>query len=131
MIDPSKDPRKSGAPIILPSIKSLTDAEASKDAKYSNGDLTQNQKKKIHRKAKWAAQRCAGKEAAEEVEQEATSAEDSCHDEKSNMDSSGEEANSSAAKDKPPLAVGTKDGHQGRKRGSLGPDDGASQDDSA
>ncbi|KAL3518469.1 hypothetical protein ACH5RR_021058 [Cinchona calisaya] len=122
MIDPSKDPTKSGAPIILPSSKSktLTEAEASRDAKISNGDLTKNQKKKIRRKAKRAAQRCSGKEAAEDTEQEneATSAEESCHDEKTNMDSSEEQANSSAAKDKSPLAVGTKDGHQGRKRGS-------------
>ncbi|CDP07004.1 unnamed protein product [Coffea canephora] len=122
MIDPSKDPRQSGAPLILPLSKSrtLTEAGSSKDAKTLNGDLTKNQKKKIRRKAKRAAQRCAGKEAAEDIEQdnEATSAEESCHDEKTSVDLAEEQSNSSAAKDKSPLGEGTKDGHQGSKRGS-------------
>ncbi|KAF2289802.1 hypothetical protein GH714_038689 [Hevea brasiliensis] len=53
MIDPSKDPRKSGASLILPNSKDKTIVE-SVIAKL-NGDLTRNQKKKIRRKAKKAA----------------------------------------------------------------------------
>lgn len=70
MIDPSKDPRMSGAPLILPGNKenSVFDSGVSKDVKSSNGDLTKNQKKKIRRKAKRAAQGCVGKEATEETE---------------------------------------------------------------
>ncbi|KAK9126526.1 hypothetical protein Scep_015372 [Stephania cephalantha] len=70
MIDPSKDPQKSGAVPILPNAKdkSLSESGASKDIKSMNGDLTKNQKKKIRRKAKRAAQGCAGKEASGETE---------------------------------------------------------------
>lgn len=70
MIDPSKEPRMSGAPLILPGNKenSVFDSGVSKDVKSSNGDLTKNQKKKIRRKAKRAAQGCVGKEATEETE---------------------------------------------------------------
>ena len=69
-IDPSKDPRKSGATLILPSNKDKTvlESEIGKDMKTSNGDLTKNQKKKIRRKAKQAAKGCAEKEAAAEAE---------------------------------------------------------------
>ncbi|XP_042511766.1 serine/threonine-protein kinase SRPK-like [Macadamia integrifolia] len=71
-IDPAKDPRKSGAPLILPSTKdkSVFESGAAKDIKNSNGDLTKSQKKKIRRKAKRAAQGCMGQEAAEESELE-------------------------------------------------------------
>lgn len=115
MIDPSKDPRKSGAPLVLPSSKSkiLSEPGASKDAKSPNGDLTKNQKKKIRRKAKRAAQKCAGKEAPDEIENdnEASSPEDSRHDDKSNTDLT--EANTSTGEDKSLLADGTKHGDQG------------------
>ncbi|KAH9614381.1 hypothetical protein KSS87_002142 [Heliosperma pusillum] len=71
MIDPGKDLRKSGAPLILPNSKEKTLYESgSKDAKVLNGDLTKNQKKKIRRKAKRAAQECTGKEAFAECEQD-------------------------------------------------------------
>lgn len=72
VIDPSKDPRKTGAPLILPNSKDKTIYESSstKDSKSCNGDLTKNQKKKIRRKAKRAAQGCAGKEAAADSEQD-------------------------------------------------------------
>lgn len=123
MIDPSKDPRKSGAPLILPSSKNKTLSEpgTSKDAKSSNGDLTKNQKKKIRRKAKRAAQKCAGKEASEEVENdnEASGPEESQEDDKSNTDLT--EAKTSTREDRPSLADGTTHGCQeqeGSKRGT-------------
>ncbi|XP_062214591.1 uncharacterized protein LOC133915450 [Phragmites australis] len=53
-IDPSKDPRKSGVPLVLPAAK--TDVPPPKlPAPSANGGLTRNQKKKIRRKAKRAA----------------------------------------------------------------------------
>ncbi|KFK34556.1 hypothetical protein AALP_AA5G161300 [Arabis alpina] len=52
-IDPSKDPRKSGAPLVLPSDKDKT--------VDSNGDLVKNLKKDFQRKVKLAAQGSAGK----------------------------------------------------------------------
>ncbi|XP_074276649.1 uncharacterized protein LOC141600326 [Silene latifolia] len=71
MIDPGKDPRKSDAPLILPNSKEKILYESgNKDAIVMNGDLTKNQKKKIRKKAKRAAQECAGKEAFAESEQD-------------------------------------------------------------
>ncbi|CAH1452501.1 unnamed protein product [Lactuca virosa] len=67
-IDPEKDPRKTGKPLILPSEKVPPDTGASKDSKISNGDLTKNQKKKIRKKAKKAAQNSSGKEESDDVE---------------------------------------------------------------
>ncbi|KAH7512076.1 hypothetical protein FEM48_Zijuj12G0052100 [Ziziphus jujuba var. spinosa] len=68
MIDPSKDPRKSGILPILPNSKDIVslDSGVAKDVKMSNGDLNRNQKKKIRRKAKQAAQGCADKEVTAE-----------------------------------------------------------------
>ncbi|KAF4376773.1 hypothetical protein F8388_025644 [Cannabis sativa] len=69
MIDPSKDPKRSGAPLILPTAKNKVASEsgASKEVKTTyNGDLTKNQKKKIRKKAKKAAQDCGGKETSED-----------------------------------------------------------------
>ncbi|RAL46028.1 hypothetical protein DM860_006182 [Cuscuta australis] len=90
MIDPAKDPRKSGAPLVLPSsrTKVVSETGSSKDIKSSNGDLTKNQKKKIRRKAKRAAQRCAGREVSDEVEpdSEVGTLEDSNLDEKPDGD---------------------------------------------
>lgn len=58
-IDSSKDPRRSGAELILPKTKQADDAAVAKPvvtvASSSNGELTKNQKKKIKRKAKKAA----------------------------------------------------------------------------
>ncbi|KAK7267858.1 hypothetical protein RIF29_20537 [Crotalaria pallida] len=69
-IDPSKDPRKSGVPLILPNSKDKTVLEsgAAKDTKTLNGDLIKNHKKKIKRKAKQAAHGCVEKEASEGVD---------------------------------------------------------------
>ncbi|KAI4349050.1 hypothetical protein L6164_009697 [Bauhinia variegata] len=68
-IDPSKDLRKSGAPLILPNSRDKTVLESgvAKDIKTSNGNLISNHKKSIRRKAKQAAQGCVEKEASEEV----------------------------------------------------------------
>ncbi|KDP29234.1 hypothetical protein JCGZ_16623 [Jatropha curcas] len=65
MIDASKDPRKSGVPLILPNSKDKTALES---ITKLNGDLTRNQKKKIRRKAKRAAQGCVEKEASAETD---------------------------------------------------------------
>ncbi|XWS59567.1 hypothetical protein CRYUN_Cryun08bG0133100 [Craigia yunnanensis] len=48
-IDPSKDLRKLGTPLILPNSKGKTVLDS---LKSTNGDLSRNQKKKIQRKAK-------------------------------------------------------------------------------
>ncbi|CAH2056695.1 unnamed protein product [Thlaspi arvense] len=69
MIDPTKDPKKSGASLILPNSKNKTifGSSVTKDVKTSNGDLTKNQKKKIKRKAKKAAQGCVGRKLLEKL----------------------------------------------------------------
>nr|XP_043614193.1 serine/threonine-protein kinase SRPK-like [Erigeron canadensis] len=88
-IDPENDPRKTGAPLVLPSSKDkvLADSGACKVIKSSSVDLTKNQKKKIRKKAKKAARK-------EEIEEA---------DEISNRDSNEEQAtslvNSSEARD--------------------------------
>lgn len=66
MIDPCKDPRKSGTPLILPNSKDKTILESG--ISKSNGDLTRNQKKKIRRKAKRAAQECVEKDVSLEAD---------------------------------------------------------------
>lgn len=73
-IDPLKDPRKSGAPLILPTTREKTlFAPGSPSAvKSGNGDLTKSQKKKIRKKAKRAAQGCVDKDACEETEPESS-----------------------------------------------------------
>ncbi|XP_031488506.1 uncharacterized protein LOC116256311 isoform X1 [Nymphaea colorata] len=70
MIDPSKDPGQSGAPLVLPINKDKTTLNSAvvKDMKSSNGDLTKNQKKKIKRRAKKAAQDCVGSGGNQDVE---------------------------------------------------------------
>lgn len=110
MIDPSKDPRKSGAPLTLPTTKDKIVSEngASKDGKNLNGDLTKNQKKKIRRKAKRAAQGCVGKD-------------DPSRD-NSNADSIEEVPISSARKDDELISSGevrdSRQGNHGNRRGS-------------
>ncbi|KAA0025301.1 SRSF protein kinase 1-like [Cucumis melo var. makuwa] len=77
MIDPSKDPRKSGIPLILPTNKDKATFESgiSKEIKFSNGDMTKHHKRNIRRKAKQAAQGCVEKEMTAEAE---TNPETSC-----------------------------------------------------
>jgi serine/threonine-protein kinase SRPK3 len=53
-IDPSKDPRKSGVPLALPSARK-DEPPPKAAAPSANGGLTKNQKKKIRMKAKRAA----------------------------------------------------------------------------
>ncbi|KAJ9554719.1 hypothetical protein OSB04_009333 [Centaurea solstitialis] len=114
-IDPEKDPRKTGSPLILPSTKEkvVADSGASKDTKSSNGDLTKNQKKKIRKKAKKAAHNGPGKEESEEVE---------AVNDKSNRDSREEHhATASVVKDDANDASEARDSRQGnqlRRRGS-------------
>ncbi|XP_068310560.1 uncharacterized protein [Pyrus communis] len=88
MIDPSKDPRKSGAPLILPTSKdkNVPVSGASKDIKKLNGDLTKNQKKKIRKKAKKATQGCEGREISKDMEADSTTVdvEDSINEVQSN-----------------------------------------------
>lgn len=123
MIDPSKDPRKSGAPLILPTSKDkiVAESSSSKDIKSSNGDLTRNQKKKIRKKAKKAAQSYAQKEASleEDGDSKTLSPEDSNVDVKSNEDSGEEQTQ---IKDESEKSDGQRDGVQakrGHRRGSC------------
>ncbi|PON32559.1 Serine/threonine protein kinase [Parasponia andersonii] len=124
MIDPSKDPKRSGAPLILPTVKNkvISESGASKDMKTSNGDLTKNQKKKIRKKAKKAAQDFGGKEAYEDEKDSKTNGlEDSANDVKSTGDSVDEQAKISDIQDKLTNGEETKDndlGNKGSRRGS-------------
>ncbi|PNX98762.1 serine/threonine protein kinase SRPK1 [Trifolium pratense] len=117
-IDPSKDPRKSGAPLILPNSKdkTLLESTAAKDTKTSNGDLIKNHKKNIKRKAKQAAHGCAEKEASEGADgsHETSGAVESSP----NASSAREQASSSAGTSRLSDADGTKLKEQGSRRGS-------------
>ena len=127
MIDPSKDPRKSGAPLILPNSKdkSALESAAGKDSKTLNGDLTKNQKKKIRRKAKRAAQGCVDKEVSAEADAdpdpESSSAMESSPSAKLNVGSVEDQPNSSVGTNRLSDADGTKGtglGNQASKRGN-------------
>uniref|UniRef100_A0A5B7AID1 non-specific serine/threonine protein kinase n=1 Tax=Davidia involucrata TaxID=16924 RepID=A0A5B7AID1_DAVIN len=125
MIDPAKDPRKSGVTLILPTSKNkiVSESGALKDVKGLSGHLTKNQKKRIWKKAKRAAQHGVGKETSEDTEpdNETPGPEDSPYDGKLNGDSVEEQTNTSGIKDKSTNTDGTKDAHQGnqgRRRGS-------------
>ncbi|RZB42382.1 Serine/threonine-protein kinase SRPK [Glycine soja] len=69
-IDPSKDPRNSGAPLILPNSKDKMAMESAgmKDTRMLKGDLVKNHKKKINRATKQATHECVEKEGSEGVE---------------------------------------------------------------
>lgn len=125
MIDPAKDARKSGAPLVLPCSKGkiVSESGASKDVKSLKADLTKNQKKKIRRKAKRAAQNCIGNEASQEIEHdgETPGSEDSHNDEKTNGDFVEEHTNDAAINDKSTDTdgLGSAPGeNQGHRRGS-------------
>lgn len=125
MIDPSKDPRKSGATLILPSNKdkNVFESGVGKDIKTSNGDLTKNQKKKIRRKAKQAAKGCVEKDAAVEAEPdpETSGALESSPNVKLDLASVEDQPNSSGNGDRLLGADGKKgpgQGNQGHRRGS-------------
>ncbi|XP_057480206.1 uncharacterized protein LOC130767390 [Actinidia eriantha] len=124
MIDPAKDPMKMDSPLILPSSKGkiASESAAPKDVKSLKSDLTKSQKKKIRKKAKRAAQNCAGKEASHEIEPdcETPASEDSHNDEKTNGDLV-ERTNDAAINDKLTNNGETEDvptGNQGPRRGS-------------
>lgn len=124
MIDPSKDPRKSGVPLILPTNKDkvVSQAGVSKDAERVKGDLTKNQKKKIRKKAKRSAQGCVGKEASEDNESDSIlpGLENSNIDVKPNGDSVEEQINIPGMNNESENS-GVKDarqGNQSRRRGS-------------
>lgn len=122
MIDPAKDPVKSGAPLILPSSKGkiVSDAETSKDANGSYGDPTKNQKKKVRRKAKRTARIRVGKETTEEIEpdEEAISPEDSHQDRKSNGDHFEDQINTSVAAEVNDSMNDESEKNKAHKRGS-------------
>ncbi|KAK4286387.1 hypothetical protein QN277_002948 [Acacia crassicarpa] len=118
MIDPSKDHRKSGAQLILPSTKGnlVSKNEVTKDNASSNGNLIRNPKKKMHRTAK------VEHEIIEEAEaSNAHDKEDSSDDLKSNVESVEDKPSSSVSKDEPTKTVETKDvpqGSQSQRKGS-------------
>ena len=128
MIDSSKDPRKSGNPPILPNSKDKIAMESGvgKDTKTLNGGLTRNQKKKIRRKAKQAAQGCADKEVLVEAEDDAVAsgAGEPSTDAKLNVDSVEDHPTSSVnTNNRSSGADGTKGSglaseNQGNRRGS-------------
>ncbi|KAL6637853.1 hypothetical protein ACP70R_025425 [Stipagrostis hirtigluma subsp. patula] len=106
-IDPSKDPRKSGVPLVLPAAK--TDEPPPKvPAPSSNGGLTRNQKKKIRRKAKRAAA------ATSEGSSAVASADTDGSDDKGDLDTGNEGSPSKDGAKK--RATGDRRGSKGAKR---------------
>ncbi|XP_052175022.1 uncharacterized protein LOC127789947 [Diospyros lotus] len=124
MIDPTKDPRCSGVPLILPNRnRSVFETSIAKDVKTSNGDLTKNQKKKIKRKAKRAAQGCVGKEASTEsgTEPETSGGVEIPNNSNSNVGSAEDQPAGSVKENMLSKEDGMKSsgkGNQGHKRGS-------------
>ncbi|XP_011018861.1 PREDICTED: SRSF protein kinase 3-like isoform X2 [Populus euphratica] len=117
MIDPSKDLIKSGAPLILPNSKDKSAFESG--IARLNGDLSRNQKKKIRRKAKRAAQGCVEKEA--DADPETSAAEELSANAKLNEGSTEEQPTSSENANRlsdVDRTRGTGLGNQGTKRGS-------------
>ncbi|KAH1066981.1 hypothetical protein J1N35_031968 [Gossypium stocksii] len=123
MVDPSRDPTKSGASLVLPTRKDkvVSESVASKEIRSSNGDLTRNQKKKIRKRAKKAAQGCVGREAYEEneIDSKTGGTEDNNADAKSNEVCGDEQANSSEVKDDAKRDV-INNGNQGKERHRRG-----------
>ncbi|KAK7839759.1 serine/threonine-protein kinase spk-1 [Quercus suber] len=124
-IDPSKDPRKSGVPLILPNSKDKAGLESgvAKEIRKLNGDLTRNQKKKIRRKAKRAVQGCVENEVAleDEADAESSGAVESSPNANLNVGSVEDHPTSSVNTNRLSDADGTKGAkleHQCSKRGS-------------
>ncbi|XP_050243386.1 uncharacterized protein LOC126692026 [Quercus robur] len=124
-IDPSKDPRKSGVPLVLPNSKDKAGLESgvAKEIRKLNGDLTRNQKKKIRRKAKRAAQGCVENEVAleDEADAESSGAVESSPNTNLNVGSVEDHPTSSVNTNRLSDADGTKGAkleHQCSKRGS-------------
>ncbi|KAJ7981094.1 Protein kinase [Quillaja saponaria] len=120
MIDPLKDPKKSGAPLILPTSnhKPVSKLGPPKDNRNLNGDLTKNQKKKIRKKAKKSAQGCIRKEISEEaeVDSKAPLQEYANHDVKSSREPIEDQLNSPVGKDE--LVKDDSQGSHGPRRRS-------------
>ncbi|KAA3455520.1 SRSF protein kinase 2 [Gossypium australe] len=121
MIDPSRDPTKSGASLILPTGKNkvVSETVVSKEIKSSNGDLTRNQKKKIRKKAKKAAQGCVGKEVSEENERDSNINDTEDTNAKPNEILGEERAHCSLVKDET-KGDGINNGNQGKERRRRG-----------
>ncbi|KAK8502281.1 hypothetical protein V6N12_011699 [Hibiscus sabdariffa] len=120
MIDPSKDPRKSGTPLILTNGKDKVFLDS---LKFTNGDLSRHHKKKIRRKAKRAAQGCVEKEfsAGADMDPETSAVDESSTSENPNVGSVEECPTSSSNANGLSDAGGTKDTGQAsqcNKRGS-------------
>ncbi|XP_015088196.1 SRSF protein kinase 2 [Solanum pennellii] len=117
-IDPSKDPRKSGTPLILSSHKDITTLDGGSVKGYvtSNGNLTKNHNKKIRRKAKQAAQCFVGKESSLGTKggQDSSASAESSVSAKSNSDA----LNSSNRMSNADTAKGSGKEYEGPKRGS-------------
>lgn len=125
MIDPSKDPRKSGTPLILPTSKDKATLECgiSKDIKLSNGDFTKHHKRNIRRKAKQAAQGCVEKEMTAEADANAETSRttESSPNAKSSTGATEEKSTSSFSTNRSSDADGAKGGgeeNQVAKKGS-------------
>lgn len=115
MIDPSKDPTKSGAPLIPPTSKdeAARVSSISKETKSVNGNLTKNQKKKIRKKAKKAAQGCVAEELCEEGDSKAFEPASSNNDEKESEDSIDERSHDSLNRDDSSKSDENKDAYEG------------------
>ncbi|KAB2631000.1 SRSF protein kinase 2-like [Pyrus ussuriensis x Pyrus communis] len=119
MIDPLKDPTKSRAPLILPGGNDK-DASESGYAKVLNGDMSRNQKKKIRRKAKRAAQECVDRDEADADVETSTEVEASPNT-RLNVRSVEDQSTSSVSANRSSDAGGpngSRPGSQGRKRGN-------------
>ncbi|MCL7041404.1 hypothetical protein MKW94_023170 [Papaver nudicaule] len=121
-IDPSKDPVKSGTPLVVANSakeKSVVHSVVSK-GKSSNGDLTKNQKKKMRKKAKRVANGGTGNDIVEETDQDTRTANGV------DVDTPGVEIlNEQGSEDRSKVSLsngdGVKDGleeKKGRRRGS-------------
>lgn len=117
MVDPSRDPGKSGVPLILPTSKDkvVSDSGASKQIKSANSDLTKSQKKKIRKKAKKVVQDCVEKETFEDTEAGEHGSEDSLNGSKSIGDNVEEQTKSNDLKEDVTMGEERKGNHQGNK----------------
>ncbi|KAK3443844.1 hypothetical protein EUGRSUZ_B03905 [Eucalyptus grandis] len=115
MIDPSKDPTKSGAPLIPPTSEdeAARVSSISKETKSVNGNLTKNQKKKIRKKAKKAAQGRVAEELCEEGDSKAFEPASSNNDEKESEDSIDEQSHDSLNRDDSSKSDENKDAYEG------------------
>ncbi|KAL2328523.1 hypothetical protein Fmac_021950 [Flemingia macrophylla] len=119
LIDPSKDPRKLGAPIT--EDVTVSNNETNQDNKILNGDPSKNQKKKMQRNAK-VAQGCVEKESSEEaVDYKGPGQEDCDNDVKSILEFFEDKPSSSLSKDESTKTFEKDDsqGSHGHRRGSC------------